>query len=60
MIKLDDILAGVYIIKTRTGFKVHIEQHEDNTAVEDLSFLMIIEKAVNLRQKEMNTKDNYE
>ena len=56
MIKVNDILSAITIVKTSTGFRVDVQMHEGNTPVEDLSFLMIIERAVKIKQNELSEK----
>lgn len=56
MSRPNDILSAVTIVKTTTGFRVDVQMHEENTPVEDLSFLMIIEKSVKIKQQELAEK----
>lgn len=58
MSKINDILSAITIVKTRTGFRVDIQEHESNSHIEDLSFLMIIERTVKNRQEQLTAEES--
>lgn len=51
---LGETLASVSITKTRTGMKIDVELSGSDSLVEDISYLMIIERTARMKQKDLS------